>query len=368
MTQQSADLYFREGSSDKVYHVQLKAHGEEDLYSVYFQYGRRGSSLNSGVKNSSPLDFDSAVKVFNSLVKSKTSKGYLVSNSTSSAPKQTTTVVATTTVDKVASGISLQLLNDMTESEVNRCIDSTAWMMQEKYDGRRLAVSRINSRDETLAINKKGILIDTYQSVVDLIKSVGQDIIVDGEIVGERYYIFDILFYDGKDLRSESVLNRWKVLSQIQALSANIVPTYFTAKEKREAFERINEAGNEGVVFKQISSTYVAGRPASGGMQLKYKFWKTDTFIVTSHHKTKRSVGVSTVNSDGSLRARGNVTIPPNYDVPALNEYVEVVYLYCYREGSLYQTKYKGVRDDQDHSDCADYKLKFKPDDYVDED
>lgn len=364
VVQRSADLYFQEGSSDKVYHAQVKSWGEENLYNVHFQYGRRGSSLVSGIKNSTPLPLDSAIFEFNKLVKSKTAKGYISKGST----QQVAEVTAVATTDKVPSGISLQLLNDMTDNEVNRCIDSSAWIMQEKYDGRRLAMSRINSRDETSAINKKGILIDTYQSVVDLIKSVGQDIIVDGEIVGERYYIFDILFYNGKDLRSESAINRWKVLSEIQALSQNIVPTYFTAKDKREAFERIKSANGEGVVFKQVSSTYVAGRPSSGGMQLKFKFWKTDTFIVTSHHKTKRSVGVSTVNPDGSLRARGSVTIPPNYEVPPLNEYAEVVYLYCYREGSLYQTKYKGVRDDQDNSDCLDSKLKFKPDDYVDED
>jgi predicted DNA-binding WGR domain protein len=43
-------LYFREGSSDKVYHAQI-APESNDLYSVNFQYGRRGSTLQTGTKH-----------------------------------------------------------------------------------------------------------------------------------------------------------------------------------------------------------------------------------------------------------------------------------------------------------------------------
>ena len=48
MQTERAELYFRQGSSDKVYHVQLE--NVDDQWSVQVQWGRRGSALQSDVK------------------------------------------------------------------------------------------------------------------------------------------------------------------------------------------------------------------------------------------------------------------------------------------------------------------------------
>jgi len=72
-------LFFKDGKSDKVYEVDLCDLGSsagEKRYVVNFRYGRRGKSLREGSKTESPVDFDEAVKLFNSVVVSKTNKGY----------------------------------------------------------------------------------------------------------------------------------------------------------------------------------------------------------------------------------------------------------------------------------------------------
>jgi bifunctional non-homologous end joining protein LigD len=56
----------------------------------------------------------------------------------------------------------------------------------------------------------------------------------------------------------------------------------------------------------------------------------------------------------------GNVTIPPNKEIPALNSIVEVRYLYAYEGGSLYQPTYLGPRDDLRVEDCGIAQLKYK--------
>jgi bifunctional non-homologous end joining protein LigD len=56
----------------------------------------------------------------------------------------------------------------------------------------------------------------------------------------------------------------------------------------------------------------------------------------------------------------GNVTIPPNKDVPAVGSVIEVRYLYAYEGGSLYQPTYKGVRDDVDTEECRMNQLIYK--------
>ena len=68
-------LIYREGSSDKVYEVDLCEVGA-NAYVVNFRYGRRGSRLKEGVKTVSPVPRSEANEVFQDLVYSKTKMGY----------------------------------------------------------------------------------------------------------------------------------------------------------------------------------------------------------------------------------------------------------------------------------------------------
>ncbi|HAZ48729.1 MAG TPA: hypothetical protein DDW76_23090 [Cyanobacteria bacterium UBA11369] len=68
-------LHYQEGTSDKVYEVDLCQTGE-NRYVVNFRYGRRGASLKEGVKTTQPVPLAEAQKVFDKLVAEKTKKGY----------------------------------------------------------------------------------------------------------------------------------------------------------------------------------------------------------------------------------------------------------------------------------------------------
>ncbi|MEI6036215.1 MAG: WGR domain-containing protein, partial [Verrucomicrobiae bacterium] len=67
-------LYFREGSSDKVYRAAIEPQGAG--YVVNFAYGRRGSTLNTGTKTSSPVNFEAARIIYDKLILEKMAKGY----------------------------------------------------------------------------------------------------------------------------------------------------------------------------------------------------------------------------------------------------------------------------------------------------
>jgi hypothetical protein len=82
-----AKLFFQEGSSDKVYEVDLCYVGG-DRYVVDFRYGRRGATLKSGSKTGAPVSLPQAEKVFNELVTSKLKEGYQY---TGGAPAPTAT-------------------------------------------------------------------------------------------------------------------------------------------------------------------------------------------------------------------------------------------------------------------------------------
>jgi len=68
-------LRYSEGSSDKVYEVDL-CQMTDDEFVVNFRYGRFGSRLREGTKTSFPVDLVEAEVVFDNLVAEKLRKGY----------------------------------------------------------------------------------------------------------------------------------------------------------------------------------------------------------------------------------------------------------------------------------------------------
>ncbi len=68
-------LHYKEGTSDKVYEVDLCQIGEE-RYVVNFRYGRQGSNLKEGTKTTQAVPLPEAQRIFDKLVGEKTKKGY----------------------------------------------------------------------------------------------------------------------------------------------------------------------------------------------------------------------------------------------------------------------------------------------------
>lgn len=73
----SESLYFKEGTSDKEYHIQItQVHPAVSEYLVNFQYGRRGNTLKSGSKTEAPVTLGEAEAIYDLVVREKIAKGY----------------------------------------------------------------------------------------------------------------------------------------------------------------------------------------------------------------------------------------------------------------------------------------------------
>jgi len=352
-----ADLFYKEGTSDKVYHATLeKIVGG---YVVNYAYGRRGSALKTGSKTASPLPESKAREVFQKLVMEKTSKGYQYISKAAGVLSQIPTVSA----QAKKPVHQCVLLNAIDETEVTEAIRTDAWVLQPKLDGVRFLLSTVNNIE---AFNRKGILVSCPKEISDSVTSANEyyeggieKFLIDGELVGEVYHVFDILEKDGKDLRplmlSERLIHLNDLMDALECDNIVRVPTYFTENQKKKAFEDLKSNNAEGVVLKNINSPYTPGRPASGGKYLKHKFVETGSFIVNSINNV-RSVELRL--NDGTIV--GNVTIPVNFEIPKVDTVVEVRYLYAYKNGSLYQPVYLGERSDIDESECTEDQLKYK--------
>ena len=350
MNTENITLYYRSGTSDKVYNATVDE--RPGGYVVNFAYGRRGSTLQTGTKTHGPVSFDEAKKIYDKLVREKTQKGY--------TPGANGTPYSGTENAQRSTGILPQLLNPVDEAQAEKLIaDSTHWM-QQKMDGKRVI---IEVGDKIIGINRKGLTIGLPESIVKSAAQIGTPCIIDGEAIGDMFYAFDLLSRNGMDYRASPYRARYEALVRLVGKgigSIEVVETYALATDKRTAFERLKRANAEGVVFKNPSAPYTPGRPASGGPQLKFKFVATATVIVAKVNVGKRSVAVELY--DGKQRVSvGNVTIPPNVTTPVKGAVIETRYLYAMRGGSLYQPLFLTVRDDVDANDCTVAQLKYRP-------
>ena len=349
----SAVLFYKEGSTDKVYQVQLEPDPKHVGWVVNFQYGRRGSTLNEGTKTQKPVDFEVALKVFQKVVTEKKAKGYTEDKSGK--------IFAMSHNEVNKTDLAPQLLNNIEETMVNSYIANPAFMMQQKFDGKRMMIRRTGTKIE--GINRRGLTCGLPDVIRDtLLENTKTDFIIDGECVGEVYYAFDFLDDNGIDMRTETALDRYDALKadfDDMGPAVVVVPNATSPARKRKLLEQVRDGNFEGVVFKNVNSLYRPGRPNKFGDQLKFKFVATAD-VVVSKVNDKRSVSMIVYDENGYSVNIGNCTIPPNHEIPEEDDVIEVRYLYAYPNGALYQPVYQGKRSDKDLKECLVSQLKYK--------
>lgn len=352
MKPESVKLFFKEGASNKFYFASLEK--KNDGFVVNFSYGRIGNSPQIGSKTNSPVPYEKAKKVFDQLVLSKTSKGY--TEETGGTPFTNTVQEARDT------GIRPQLLNEIDEDEVEKYLQDPNYAAQEKHDGKRRLLIR-NSK-ETLGTNRKGLSVSISDGIINELQKTSE-VTLDTEAFDEYVMVFDMLNHNReKDVRNSSYRRRYDLLKKWFAetkpgKSLRLVETAWTTEEKTALYKRLKKENAEGIVFKDVNSKYIAGRPNSGGTQLKFKFCATASCIVKDINPTKRSVSLM-VRDGKNMIAVGSVTVYPNQEIPKPGSVVEVKYLYYFKGGSLFQPVLLGERDDIDNSDCVISQFKLK--------
>lgn len=345
-TVKSISFECKENGSNKEYHIQIVKSGSEFL--INFQYGAIGSTLRPGTKTPSPISEGEAEKLFQKLIKERLAKNYKPSGESKDTGFSGPTIQSKEVV------MLPQLLNAI--DDVDKYINDDEYIAQEKFDGNRQMI--ISGNGIVIGLNKKGIAIQLQKLIIDAVKYF--ECIIDGEIIGEKLFVFDILSLNGEDLKNLAVVQRLKVLGYLKFGKAiEIVKTAYTREEKQKMYDKLVANNSEGIVFKLKSSPYTAGRPNSGGNSLKYKFIKEASFIVQGHTKGKRSIELGLIDN-GNRVFMGKCTVPPNKTVPEIGSVVEVKYLYCYLGGCIFQPVYKEQRTDVDLNECVMSQIVYK--------
>jgi bifunctional non-homologous end joining protein LigD len=244
-----------------------------EKFVVNVAYGRRGSTLQIGTKTQVPVSWEEAQTVFDAIIRQKKAKGY--TESESGTPYLHS--------DKQVSGIQCQLLNPIRDDEVDSLVKSEDWCMQEKFDGQRMLVQKKGAALH--GINRKGQVVGLPSTVVHSANTIPYDFIIDGECLGERLVVFDLLEFNGKDCRhlfyGQRLVELINLLASGMAPNLPMIETAHTPENKARMLMELREQKAEGVVFKLLDAPYTPGRPSSGGAQLKHKFYATLSAVVS---------------------------------------------------------------------------------------
>lgn len=362
---QSISLYYKEGTSDKEYHLEILG-DEASGFRVQYRYGRRGAKLQVRFKNPNPIEFSAACKLFEQMRDAQLKDGYTYGESG-------TPYEHTENAGKSA-GVRPMLLTEIDEAEALKLIDDDDWVMQEKMNGVRQMIMKKKKSIE--GVNKKGLLTSLPKTTSDSVAVIcGEaDAILDGELVGEVLHVFDLLsvgihaYADKPYTERLNGIREWLCLEYPHTLGewwnyVRSVPTAVGKSSKKAMFARLKKENAEGVVFKKKDSPYKAGRSDDA---LKFKF--TAEATVRCKHLNDKNSFTMEMMKKGDWIEVGSCTFFPTKLIPTIGKFYEIRYLYAHQGGSLFQPFLKEERIDVDEEDCLLIQLKYKPESHEDDD
>jgi len=171
---------------------------------------------------------------------------------------------------------------------------SPDWTFETKADGKRGLLANGELRGRALRYRLPGELPAALAGCT-----------LDGELVGNVYFAFDVIEADGEDLRRLPLRERGAALKALQSAFPDWIRPIPTARPGQSGSEYLAEVlirGCEGICAKQLSAPYGVG-------WLKAKRLETFDVVVTALASTTRSVSIGQYSDDGRLVDCGKVAV-----------------------------------------------------------
>ncbi|MBC7467211.1 MAG: DNA ligase D [Bdellovibrio sp.] len=189
------------------------------------------------------------------------------------------------------------------------------WIHEIKFDGYRSLCRKENTRvqmltrsgldwsakykatvDEMKRIKAKSFFIDGEIAWVD---DKGrsqfdglQDALTDGRSQDLVYYVFDLLYLNGKDLKDLPLLERKKLLSELikNAKLKNIIFSDHQIADGNDVFKEACRLGFEGIISKNVDAAYNSGRSTDW---VKTKCTRVQEFVIGGYsvQENSKSIG-----------------------------------------------------------------------------
>jgi bifunctional non-homologous end joining protein LigD len=195
-------------------------------------------------------------------------------------------------------------IEPMLATLVGKPIDDDDWLYEIKWDGYR-ALAFMNKREVELKSRNDKSFNEKFYPVYNELKKWGINAVIDGEVVvvNEKgmanfaalqnwrseadgdliYYVFDILWYDGYDLKGLQLIERRAILKQIIPEDSLIQLSKDFDTSGTEFLAAAKKMGLEGIMAKRKDSLYDVGR--RNGNWLKIKSNKRQEVVIGGYTK-----------------------------------------------------------------------------------
>ncbi|MEO6819461.1 MAG: non-homologous end-joining DNA ligase, partial [Ginsengibacter sp.] len=196
----------------------------------------------------------------------------------------------------------------MLAKEIKEPFDDEDWLFEIKWDGYRAITEKTKS--EILLYSRNGLSFhQKYPIIVDQLKSIKADAVLDGEIVvldekGKpnfqylqhysehhdnpiQYQVFDLLSLNGKDTKELELVKRKELLQQLIPENEVIKYCDHVTVHGVSFFELTTENGLEGMIAKKMDSIYSPGKRT--GDWVKVKNHQTQEVIIVGYTAPEKS-------------------------------------------------------------------------------
>lgn len=199
-------------------------------------------------------------------------------------------------------------IEPMAATMTSRAFDDKNWIFEFKQDGYRL-VTYCDGREVRLKTRKLKDYTTKFPEIVAAFQNWKHTAILDGEVVAINeqgkddfhalqshsknkktpilYFVFDLLWYDGKSYMDQPLLQRKKQLEKILPASPVLVYHPYISGKGIPAYKMAQQEGLEGIVAKKKDSLYQPGRRTK--QWLKIKVLQDHEFIIAGYTHSQAS-------------------------------------------------------------------------------
>ena len=220
-------------------------------------------------------------------------------------------------------------------SDASAFLSDDSFCAQEKLNGERMLVEKAG--ESVWAFNRQGDAKALPETVEAVALTSGADFILDGEWIAGEFVAFDVLSINGADVTALPQSARFAALAEVSPFR---LVRQALGEDKSDLLESVRAEKGEGLVFKLRDAAYLDGRTEVG---VKFKFWKSASFIVTDLDIAKGTIGTE----------MGRCAFPFAGVWPKVGDIVEIRYLLITKNGKFSQPAFLGVRSDLTTADVA---------------
>ncbi|MEJ7610868.1 MAG: non-homologous end-joining DNA ligase [Ferruginibacter sp.] len=181
-------------------------------------------------------------------------------------------------------------LAPMLATLTDKPFDAPGWLYEIKWDGYR-ALAYTNKKTVELASRNNKSFNEKFYPIVTALRSFGMNAVLDGEVIvadekgmanfGDLqnwrseadgnllFYVFDILWYEGKDLTHLPLTERRAILKAILPESDNILLSNDFETSGLDFFDAAEKMGLEGIMAKKADSAYNSGGRTTDWLKVK---------------------------------------------------------------------------------------------------